>query len=66
MVVEAAGKRVVGEDVPEAVTDLFKADGFVVERLAQEVLTGVKPERARAGDAADFAVAGVLGGERRA
>jgi len=61
MVVEAAEERVVVEDVPEAVVDLFKADVLVVERLAHEVLAGVKPERACAGDAADFAVAGILG-----
>jgi hypothetical protein len=29
--------------------------------LAQEVLAGVEPERARAGDASDFAMARVLG-----
>ncbi len=61
VLVEAAEERVVVEDVPEAVSDLFESDVFVVERLAQEVLAGVEPERARAGDASDFAMARVLG-----
>lgn len=41
VVVEAAAERVVVEDVPEAVGDLFEADVFVVERLAQDVLAGI-------------------------
>ena len=61
VVVEAAEEGVVVEDVPEAVGDLFQPDVFVVERLAQEVLARVEAERAGAGDAADFTVAGVLG-----
>ena len=45
LLVEAAEERVVVEDVPEAVSDLFEPDVFVVERLAQEVLAGVEAER---------------------
>ena len=37
--VEAAEERVVVGDVPEAIIDLFEADVFVIERLAQELLS---------------------------
>ena len=42
LLVEAAEERLVVEDVPEAVSDRFEPDVFVVERLAQEVLAGVE------------------------
>jgi hypothetical protein len=42
--VEAAEERVVVEDVPEAVSDLFEPDVFVVERSAQALLAGVEAE----------------------
>jgi len=42
MFVEAAEERLVIEDVPEAVGDLFESDVFMVEDLAQEVLPRVQ------------------------
>jgi hypothetical protein len=59
--VEAAEERLVIEDIPEAVGDLFQADVFVIERLAQEVLAGVEPEGAGPADPPDLEVARVLG-----
>lgn len=47
---EATEERVVIEDVPEAVRDLFEAEVFVVERMAHEVLAGVEAKGARAGE----------------
>ena len=48
LLVEAAEECLVVDDVPEAVSDLFEPDVFVVERLAQAVLAGVEVEGAGA------------------
>ena len=59
--VEAAEERLVIEDVPEAVGDLFESDVFMVEGLAQEVLPPVQAEGTGAADLPDLEVAGVFG-----
>jgi hypothetical protein len=41
-----AEHRLIGEDVPQAVRDFFQPDVFVVESLAQRVLTRMKAEGA--------------------
>jgi hypothetical protein len=46
MFVKAPKKRVVVDDVPEAIFDLFEANVFVIECLAEKVLPGVQAEGA--------------------
>jgi hypothetical protein len=59
--IESSEERVVVEDVPDGIVDLFEGDVLVVEGLAEEVLPRVQAKGAGAADFADFEVAGVLG-----
>jgi len=58
--IEASQKRVVVNDVPSAVFDLFEADLFVVQRLAQKMLSRVQTEGAGPADLADFEMARIF------
>jgi len=59
--VDSSQQRVVVDDAPDVVLDFFEFDLLALERVAQEVLTGEKPERFGRADVADLQVASVLG-----
>jgi hypothetical protein len=59
--VEASKQGLVEENIPEAVGHWFKSDEVSIESLGEELLFGVKSERAGVADTTDFEVAWIFG-----
>jgi len=55
--VDLREERGVVDDVPDAVADLFEADAFVAQGVAEKRVVLFEPERARTGDGLDLQVA---------
>lgn len=58
--VDSSKQRVVVDDAPDVILDLFESDLLAFECIAQEVLTREKPERSCRADSADFQMASVF------
>ena len=61
-IIECSQSHVVEVDAPDPVVGLLEADGLLSERVAQEVLADVEPERSRVRGEAHEVVAGMFPG----